>query len=508
MKTTRLLFYVLFYCVSISDAQNLDTIIEDSKLLFQKTSSNLVFPIDNSFQSELFVKLPKIKNTNSLKIDLKNWEYRSSNKDLGLVFKANANYNFRDAIDEFSGNNIKGRIRAEVQWNILKEGFFYNKNKAKRIKNDIEVLKIESNRVIKELWRRQFRIDYNFVLNKETIKLFQDFSEFENEYFDLLNKLYYQKLIKRARLIKTSSQIAILKSQIVTLKKENFILEDSVSLPFKLLKTLPILKVNLDSISLAKESEKLFFKQNNVKLQYSSINDINLSFYANQNFTYSSAVKTFFPSVGIRFRAHLRSNHRKEIIETKIKILNAQNTDISVGKYNATLTSLKEYNEKLKDLQNQYKTWLILEERIRVLKVLKQEINNTESGILLLGLIEDQFKVLENTIQLKRQIYKVTIKLFELNKNIQFHHFFVPYVFKSEVNNQYVSLMNSNRYSLQFQLNFIKSKRIENICVLRKDKHIQLILKAKNIPFIISDSKKNNSVHEIILNELKRINNL
>ena len=190
---------------------------------------------------------------------------------------------------------------------------------------------------------------------------------------------------------------------------------------------------------MAKEFEKTGFNEDNIKLQHHLVNDLNLSLYANQNFIYSTTAQTFFPSVGIRFRAPIRFNHKKKIIETKIKILKAQETDISVGKYNASLTYIKEYNEKLKDLQNQYKSWQVLEERIRILKVLKRELNSSETGLLLLGLMEEQFRILDNTLQLKRQLYKAITRLFQLNKENRFSRFFLLLLYfkKSQKNKSF-----------------------------------------------------------------------
>ena len=85
-------------------------------------------------------------------------------------------------------------------------------------------------------------------MNRETIEFLEKFEAFENDYFDVLNKMYYQKLIKREKIITSSNQILVLKSQIETIKKENEILQDSVSETFKNYKKLPIVKIHLDSI--------------------------------------------------------------------------------------------------------------------------------------------------------------------------------------------------------------------------------------------------------------------
>jgi len=499
-------FYFLIFS-TLSYGQSIDGVIKDAETLFLKTKKELVFPNNPITKNEInfFYPIKDTRNVNLLQTELKDWQSKEYRKDIGLVFKANANYNFKDAIEEETNNYVIGRVRAELEWNILKMGFVYNRVKSRRLQNDIEVLKIERLGVEKQLWRRQFRIDYNYVLNKEAIQFFEKFEAFENNYFDVLNKLYYQKLIRREKLIKASNQILVLKSQLKTIKKENEILRDSVSEVFQNLNMLPIVKVELDSILLAKESEKLRFKEDNIKLQHHPMNDLNLSLYVNQNYTYSSSIQKFFPSIGVRFRAPIRFNHRKKIIEGKIKILKAQESDVSAGKYNSSLTYINEYNEKLKDLQNQYKSWQILEERIRILKVLKLELNSTETGILLLDLMEEQFKILENTLQLKRQMYKVVTRLFQLNKSIDFRDFFTPFVFERKMDTQVFCLEQSTKYSLKFQLEFLRAKKIKNITVLSTDKHTQKQLRKEKIAFVTVDSRKGISLDSYIQQEIQRI---
>jgi len=507
MKTNRIHICILILIAHNFYGQSLSDLVKDAENLFSKTKESLVFPsqlVDKS-SINFYHQIKDDRNLKLLQIDLKNLESKQYKKDIGLVFKATANYNFRDAIEEETSNYIKGSVRAELEWNILKGGFFKNRLQSKILKNDIEVLKIESANAQKELWRRQFRIDYNYILNKETIAFLHKFESFENDYFDVLNKMYFQKLIKREKIITSSNQILVLQSQIETIKKENEILRDSVSENFKNFKKLPIVKIHLDSISLAKELKKTTFKEDNIKLQHHVINDINLSFFAIQNYTYSTITQKFFPSIGVRFRAPIRLNHRKKIIETKIKILKAQETDISVGKYNASLTYIKEYNEKLKDLQNQYKSWQVLEERIRILKILKLELDSSETGLLLLGLMEEQFRVLENTLQLKRQLYKVITRLFQLNKEIDFQDFFTPFTFQEIKEEQVVCMSKSKKYSVDFQIAFLKAKRINNILVLSSEKELQHKLKEEKIAFIKVDRIRGITTEQFIEEEMNRI---
>ena len=491
-------------------SQSLNSLINEAEDLYKITKPSLNFPNKkNVVDTHLFKnKLFEYKNSNQLQIELKDWQAKQYRKDIGLVFKATANYNFKNAIDEETNSYIKTRVRTELEWNILKMGYIYNRTKSKRLLNEIEILKTDSKKEEKELWRRQFKIDYNYVLNKEAIQLFGDFLGFENQYYDFLNKLYFQKLIKRENLLKVIHQIKVLESQILIIKKENSFLKDSVSVEYKNQNSLPLINIELDSFNLDSDQlNKINYKKKNIYLQHKSINDLNLSIYVNQNYTASSTIQKYFPSVGIRFRAPIRFNHRKKIIETKIKILEAENADKSLGKYNSVITYFKDYKEKLKDLQNQYKNWQIVTERIRILSVLKSELNNSETGFLLLGLIEEQFKILENVLALKRQLYKVLSHLYTLNNNNDLNLFFTSYKFNEPIIKveNLMCLTESTVFELEFQLKYLKAKNIKKVLVNLEDKEIQKELIKEGILFTTIKQRVVKTVAECIQNEIRRI---
>lgn len=507
MNLKKFHIITLFIFSTWSYGQSIDKTIREAEVLFSKTKKDLKFPITPVAKESIqfYFPIQESKDVNLLEAELKDWQSKQYKKDVGLVFKANARYNFRDAIEEETNNFLRGSVRAELEWNILKMGYLYNRFKSRRLLNEKEVLKIESDRAQKILWRRQFRIDYNYVVNKEVIQLLDNFLIFENEYFDVLNTMYYQKLIKREKLIEVSNQIAVIKSQKKTLTRENEMIKDSVSGHFLLQKELPLIKMVIDSATIMRDVEKLSFKEKNIRLQHHPMNDLNLSLYAIQNYNYSTNSHTLFPSVGIRFRAPIRFNNRKKIIATKIKILRAQEVDKSVGKFNNSITYVSKYNEKLKDLENQYKSWQVLEERIRILKILKLELNNAETGIQLLSLMEEQFRVLENTIQLKRQLYQVIAHLFELNKAIDINDFVVPFEFSRAQNSELIYVEDSKKYSPAFQVAFLKAKKIRNITVSSAAKKMQEALKKEQVSFVVVDNKRGVSLEDYMEQEIKRI---
>lgn len=506
MKSNYLHIIFLFISAFLQ-AQVLDELIVKADSLYDTTKHALNFPEKSTLHKSPFNFYLRDDNTvNKYQIELKELEAEQYKNDIGLVFKANTNYNFRDAFDEEANSFNKLRVRTELEWNLLKNGFVNNRYKAEQKLNEAQYLRQLDTKYKKQLWRRQFRINYNYISNIEALGLFKSFLKFENEYFDFLHKLYAVKLIKRERLIRVSNHIYILENQIKVLKKENLLLKDSVSKKELHINTLPIFSLNIDSISVAKERYNTICLQENVVLKHKRLSNLNLSVYVNQNFNHSLTKNQYFPSVGIRFRAPIRFNKRAQIIKAKVKLLKAQEKDKKTGQYNRMITYLGGYNEKLKDLQNQHKNWKVVEERIRILKVLKSEFASKETGLLILELVEEQFKILENIIQLKRQLYTVISHLFELHPSENLKDIVKPYAFKKIQVKSKLLFVKSNKYSMNLQFEFMKSKSNYSIQVLQDDFEIQKYLRNKKTPFTIAKKRGTIiTIETLIDEEIKKI---
>jgi hypothetical protein len=488
-------------------AQELDRLVQESEALFEKTSSKLLFPVQSHFDSEqhFYTKLDTSRSVNFLTSELKKWQSQQSLQDIGLVFKASARYNFTNVFDNENNNFNIGQVRAELEWNVLKSGYTNNRAQSKRFENEMQLLRNNQLAADRVLMRRQFRIDYTYAINQEALQLFENFFQFENEYFDFLNKLYFKKYIKRERLIEVSQQINVLKNQMQVLEKETQMIQDSVSNPYKNQKSLPFLQLNIDSLSYANATEDVSLQKENVYLQHKPINDLNLSFYVQETFNYSNAGHRFFPSMGVRFKAPIRFNRRKKIIETKLKILEAQHTDQSVGKYNRIITLINGYNEKLKDVQNQYKSWKVLEERIRVLTILKQELNQQEAGMLLLELLQEKFRVLENMIQLKRQLYTALSHIFEVLESPNIESIVSPIDFTQYNQNTRFALKSDEQFDLNFQIQFLKAKGCVEVEVLESDIATQKALLQGGMRFYTVAKLSNQKVADAMQKEMNQI---
>ncbi|WP_299104771.1 hypothetical protein [uncultured Tenacibaculum sp.] len=502
--------FILFVYIPFSTrSQSLDNLIHSSELIYKETKATLEFSKTSEHQNifSFSTNVDESKNRNGILINLKKLESSQFLQDIGLVFKANASYNFRNVLEDETNIFNVGRVNLELEWNILKNGYIHNRTRSRELCNEIGVLKHKNLKEEKVLWRRQFRIDYSYIYNKEAIALFSKFLDFENEYFDFLTDVYNKKLIKREPLIKVGNQIHILKKQIEVIEKENAIIKDSVSKNNRIIHKLPLFLLNIDSLQLKHQQvDETPYLKENIVLKHKAINKLSLSIYASQNYLISTKTDQYFPSVGIRFKAPIRFNHRKKIINEELKLLSAQLADREVGKLNRVITQVNSYNEKLKDLQNQYKNWDVTNERIRILKVIKEEFNNEETGYLILGLIEEQFKILQNIIQVKRQLYTILAHIFELHNSNNINSLIKPYYY-SHIDTSPPRLLTSHEtYSLKFQMQILASKQQKLIYVHKDDIKARAYLKKRNIPFKIISKKENfQTVAEYLNREFKRI---
>lgn len=497
------IFISILLLSSSLNAQELDRLIEEGDRLFTHTNRQLKFPKNQLGLEQLvfFSPLDTARNSHYLELQLLEIEKQQFRQDIGLQFKALANYNFRDVINEETNNFNLGTIRAELEWNVLRSGYSNNRIQGKIKENQFRIQSNALKQNEKILQRRKFRVDYTYAINQEKLYHLEKQLKFQNQYFDFLNKLYFQKYLKREKLIQVSHEISVLEGEIQHLKKENLTLKDSVSVAFQNLKSMPLLSLNLDSIDVSDSyfRSNIILESNNIKLRHKAINDLSLSFYVQENYNYSRAAQRFFPSIGFRFKAPIRLNQRKKIIDTKIKILNAQSMDKSVGRNNKWITAIKSYNEKLKDLKNQYKNWQILEERIRVLTVLKSEINDKDTGILLLENTHEKFKVLANVIQLKRQLYTLLSQILELANWDNIEDIATLFQFENkEKKSQQFLIKNDPLITLDTQLNYylLNQKHIQ-LFVNKGDIAIQQKLKQERIKYGIATKGVTTLIEEI-----------
>ena len=409
----------------------------------------------------------------SLKIKEKEIQQKQYRTDIGLVFKATANHNVNNVFDDENNEFVSTRIRTELEWNIFKNGFFNNRQRAEQLNNDIAVLEQQQEVDNIYLWRRQYRLSYSYAINNELIELLESRQNFLNGYFELITELYRKKIIDREHIINLSNDIQTTQQELNHYKTLNGTIKDSIFPEYAHIKLPFVVMVNDSFNPEIEDSISDSLELSTVQNDYKWYQDISLSIYANQNWVTSNQLNRNYTSVGLRLKIPLKRNYNKELLQTREAILKYEQADKDIGAYNSTLTYYNSYREKFKDLKEQYKKWELLEEQKRKLQLLKEDINDTQAGIKLMQALTEQFEIVKNMLQIKRQLYTSLSHLYQLDSKLQL----VKYTFKQPTD-VIVLVSNSTIYTNTHQIAFLKLQQIEHVYIKNIDKDFkeQLIL--------------------------------
>lgn len=418
----------------------------------------------NSIQLQGFYPSSQHQKLSNLLIQEKQIEQRTLNNELGVAFKLTGFHNFNNNLDEETNELTRARVRSEVEWQLLKTGFFDNRRKAQQLEDDINIIKAKQNLESSILWRRQHRLSYSYAINNELIALHKNKLELLETFFDVVSSLYKDKHLSKDEFIELGFSIKVTQIEISNYETLNHTIRDSI-LPEYSSAKLPFIKIiekDFKPITHRKSVDTLYIEK--LKKSFKWYDDIAFSIFANHNLVYTTSRNRNYSGVGFRLKIPLQRRFKKEALETKIEIYKEQQKDKSIGAYNRALTHYNSYREKLKDLRDQYKKWALLEEEKRRLELLKSNLGDFTIGIKLIKCQMIQFEILKNMLQIKQQLYTVLSHLFELDPQLKLKQINFD---KSLIKDSY--LRYSDRYSLKYQIGFLKLKEIHQIKVLETD---------------------------------------
>ena len=462
MKSPKLHITIFFCITNVFYAQIETELLNDLNTIYYSTNEYLnISDYNKSSLANIQFQVPatslKLQEYRREDVELQKKALRN---DIGLSFKAAINHNLNDIFDEENNEFVTTRVRTELEWQLFKQGFFNNRNKARQLNNEAAIIELEQTEEVIILWRRQFRLSYTYAINNELIELYNKRVEYLINYFDVLTKLYNKKLIDRERIIKTSYDIEKTKQEIANYKTLNKSIRDSIFPEFETIK-LPFLKIENETFSpVIVNTEKDSLQKSILTKDYKWFEDISLSIYANQNWVNSNITSRNYASVGLRLKIPLKRSFNKQLRQNKLNILSKQQSDKSVGKYNLTLTHFNSYREKLKDLKDQYKVWSIVTEKKRKLHLIKNNIDNFQVGIQLTDALTDQFEILKNMLQIKQQLYTSLSHLYQLDNNLKLS----AYIFKKS-NQKRVLVSATELFSIEHQMAFLELKQIQIVHV-------------------------------------------
>lgn len=352
-------------------------------------------------------------------------------KDLGVNVKAqhfiNHDQSF-DAEDGTDGNLSGSRTRVGVEWNILREGWLGNQQRAKRLNDQrkLDNLKFALDNNDSKLYYRFNLMIYLF--NQEKIKLLAAREAQLIEQQKLLYQVYFLKGILYEEIIDIKSRIEQVKVQLKNYRDynewfESTLGENHMDTNFAIAE-LPVLHVNLDYLLHENSKEVLLdsIQQLEQKIAFGAdraINDISLRVQAYRNLNHFSdelrdARKFNSIGVGLSFPIDLLFNKKTKNNLAYAKIQNRQH----FNNYEALNTSSEiinyyyEYNYKMKTYMEFLHKEMLYREKIRVETVNQKNYHDIYRSLRILRHLDVMRNIQAEMLDLKQQMYLLLLKIY------------------------------------------------------------------------------------------------
>jgi len=387
-----------------------NTNLEPADRLFNITEPNL----DLTSKDQIFqYKIQKLK------------------KDIGVNLKAqhfiNHDQSF-DAEDGTDGNLSGSRTRVGVEWNILREGWLGNQQKAKRLNDQrkLDNLKFALDNNDSKLYYRFNLMIYLF--NQEKIKLLAAREAQLIEQQKLLYQVYFLKGILYEEIIDIKSRIEQVKVQLKNYRDynewfESTLGENHIDTDFAIAE-LPVLHVNLDYLLHENSKEVLLdsIQQLEQKIAFGAdraINDISLRVQGYRNLNHFSdelrdTRKFNSIGVGLSVPLELLFNKKTKNNIAYAKIQNRQH----FNNYEALNTSSEiinyyyEYNYKMKTYMEFLHKEMLYREKIRVETVNQKNYHDIYRSLRILRHLDIMRNIQAEMLDLKQQMYLLLLKIY------------------------------------------------------------------------------------------------
>ena len=352
-------------------------------------------------------------------------------KDLGINVKAQHFINHDQSFDAEDGtdSNLSGsRTRVGVEWNILREGWLGNQQKAKRLNDQrkLDNLKFALDNNDSKLYYRFNLMIYLF--NEEKIKLLAARETQLIEQQKLLYQVYFLKGILYEEIIDIKSRIEQVKVQLKNYRDyndwfESTLGENNMDTNFAI-DELPVLHVNLDYLLHENSKEVLLdsIQQLEQKIAFGAdrgINDVALRVQAYRNLNhFNDELRDTreFNSIGIGLSVPLEILFNKKTKDNLAyaKIQNRQH----FNNYEALNTSSEiinyyyEYNYKMKTYMEFLHKEMLYREKIRVETVNQKNYHDIYRSLRILRHLDIMRNIQAEMLDLKQQMYLLLLKIY------------------------------------------------------------------------------------------------
>ena len=352
-------------------------------------------------------------------------------KDIGINLKAqhfiNHDQSF-DAEDATDGNLSGSRTRVGVEWNILREGWLGNQQKARRLNDQrkLDNLKFALDNNDSKLYYRFNLMIYLF--NEEKIKLLAAREAQLIEQQKLLYQVYFLKGILYEEIIDIKSRIEQVKVQLKNYRDynewfESTLGENQIDTDFSIAE-LPVLYVNLDYLLHENSKEVLLdsIQQLEQKIAFGAdrgINDVALRVQAYRNINhFKDELRDIreFNSIGVGLSVPLELLFNKKtknnLAYAKIKNRQHFNNYEALNTSSEIINYYYEYNYKMKTYMEFLHKEMLYREKIRVETVNQKNYHDIYRSLRILRHLDIMRNIQAEMLDLKQQMYLLLLKIY------------------------------------------------------------------------------------------------
>lgn len=339
-------------------------------------------------------------------------------KDVGLQLSGAYQENFSAPfVDPEDMVVFRRKVQLGFDWDILKNGFYSNRLKAKIISNDILMLERKSflNNLTKFQLQNTQQITYFF--NQKKMDVIKKREDMILKQRDVAEKLYALKHLTRDDYLKIIQHHTDINGQKGIYNAFNKASKD-ITYPNDF--DFPVLDIDiaalLKSAGEVVPDSSYLLQLENAKIQNKFINEISLRTSLKYNYydVYTQSIPNrSFLSFNLNFAVPIYFNfkEKKEIIRTENEILKEANQGDNNEIQFILLNHFYEYRYKLKQYYNQYLKRNVFGELLRTERV-KQELGDIEfNPNTALYILDDYWANTIELLDLRQELYKVLLAI-------------------------------------------------------------------------------------------------
>ena len=412
-------FFISFTLILYS--QEYDIVKEQIKKVYEVAQKQLEFPSKKGTFSLDSINEYKMIDSLSLYDALEKdraVEYKRIKSNKGLYFKSSGYRNLNDALnfDPETGTFNRYNFRLSLELDIIKSGLLERQLKmaSSILEKDLITLEKGFQSTINKLSNVKNGVLYGLLLEqKNHLKAFETFLE---DYFEINNRLYFKKVLDKARLLEITRDLVTTQESIIKINEQLLKIEEqpefnsrfvSFCYPFIEISSTVSDSGEIDTLDTSYFDRKKDLLAKQIALKHDWKNQLKLTAYTSHSWLGNTNNDINYQSLGFRLTLPIKHNFNKEKIASEIEI---ENHKIKLEK-KEFLTHLNEHHYKLLDFNKIIKElwvkWLILQEKKRKTLILERFIDNNsfKMSLLLLEITNQEFLLMNELLKAKEFQY-------------------------------------------------------------------------------------------------------